>query len=199
MNDTKPSPAQAAAPSSGLDPTATLVENHRRFLEFLSRRVARPQDAEEILQEAYVRSLSRGDSIREHEASTAWFYRLLRNALVDYYRRRGAEQRLLQAARHELGGIVPAVDEELLDVVCNCIGSLLGTLKPSYADAIRQVDLGGRRVHDYAEAEGITPNNAAVRLHRAREALREKLVKTCGTCAVHGCSDCHCGSGAPCS
>jgi len=32
-----------------------------------------------------------------------------------------------------------------------------------------------------------------VRLHRARAALREKLVRSCRTCAEHGCLDCSCG------
>lgn len=186
-----------SGPPQGPEVAATLVDNHRRFLEFLTRRVARPEDAEEILQEAYVRSLARGDTIREHEASTAWFYRLLRNALVDYYRRRGAEQRALNAAGYELAGAerdgaVPAVDEELMGLVCGCVGSLVGTLKPSYAEAIRRVDLDGRAVHEYAGELGITANNAAVRLHRAREALRDKLLKSCGTCCLHGCMDCTC-------
>lgn len=194
---------EASSPGSPTGPGVAdvLVENHRRFLDFLERRVARPQDAEEILQEAYVRSLARGDSIRSEEATTAWFYRLLRNALVDHYRRRGAERRALDAAGYELAGAdregtTPALDEELMNVVCGCVSSLLTTLKPSYAEALRRVDLEGRRVADYADEAGITPNNAAVRVHRAREALRTKLMKSCGTCAVHGCVDCRCHGGS---
>lgn len=183
---------------------SALVENHRRFLAFLGRRVARPEDAEEILQEAYVRSITRGDTVREGEASTAWFYRLLRNALVDYYRRQGAEQRALDAMGQELAAhdatISPALDAELRNVVCGCVSALLPTLSPSYAEALRRVDLDGERVQDYATALGISANNAAVRLYRARQALREKLLRSCGTCAKHGCVDCQCGAssdGAP--
>jgi RNA polymerase sigma-70 factor (ECF subfamily) len=56
------------------------------------------------------------------------------------------------------------------------------------------VDLEGGSVGDYARKAGITPNNASVRLHRAREALRKQVEKTCGTCATHGCLDCTCGT-----
>ncbi len=49
--------------------------------------------AEEILQEAFVRSIGRGSTLRDGELATAWFYRLLRNALVDHHRRRDVEQR----------------------------------------------------------------------------------------------------------
>jgi RNA polymerase sigma-70 factor (ECF subfamily) len=32
-------------------------------------------------------------------------------------------------------------------------------------------------------------------VHRARKALRQQVEKACGTCAEHGCLDCHCKSG----
>jgi RNA polymerase sigma-70 factor (ECF subfamily) len=85
------------------------------------------------------------------------------------------------------------VDEELMEETCRCASSLLDTLKPDYAEALRRVDLGGASVKDWAEATGITANNASVRLHRAREALRRQVIRTCGTCAEHGCLDCSCG------
>ena len=53
-------------------------------------------------------------------------------------------------------------------------------------------DVDGVAVKDYAGTLGITAGNAAVRVHRAREALRKQVVRSCGTCAEHGCLDCHC-------
>jgi len=67
------------------------------------------------------------------------------------------------------------------------------TLKPEYATAIKRVDLDGATVVALAREAGITANNAGVRLHRAHEALRRQLALSCGTCATHGCLDCHCG------
>ena len=72
---------------------AAWVENHRRFLAFLERRVESRAAAEEILQEAFVRGLGQADEIRDDERAVAWFYRLLRNAVIDHYRARGAEAR----------------------------------------------------------------------------------------------------------
>jgi RNA polymerase sigma-70 factor (ECF subfamily) len=48
-------------------------------------------------------------------------------------------------------------------------------------------------VKDFAAAEGISATNAGVRVFRAREALRRQVVRSCGTCAEHGCIDCTCG------
>jgi RNA polymerase sigma-70 factor (ECF subfamily) len=174
------------------DAVRVLVDNHRRFLAFLQRRVGSREAAEDILQDAFVRGLGKMGSIRDGESAVAWFYRLLRNALVDHYRRAGAEARALEKIASLACGQEAAADEELREIVCGCIGSLIDLLKPEYAAAIRRVDLGGAPVKDFAAAAGITPGNAAVRLHRAREALRREVERACGTCATHGCLDCAC-------
>ena len=57
----------------------------------------------------------------------------------------------------------------------------------------RRVDLEGEAVNGAAQAIGITPNNAGVRLHRARKALLREVQRSCRTCATHGCLDCSCG------
>lgn len=179
------------------DVLRVLVENHARFLAFLERRVESRDVAEDLLQEALVRGYDRSGAVEgaDRESVIAWFYRVLRNALVDHYRRRGAEDRALARMAAETGdGVVPAVDEELMHTVCECVTSLLETLKPEYATALRRVELDGVPVHAFAKELGITPGNAGVRVHRAREALRRQVVKSCGTCTLHGCLDCRCGA-----
>ena len=169
----------------------SLVGNHRRFLAFLERRVGSRAVAEELLQAAYVRTLEKGGDLEEGEGAVAWFYRLLRNALVDHYRRQGAEGRALEREAREASELGP--DPELTQTVCACIHDLLPALKPEYAEMVRQVDLEGRGVPEVAREAGITANNAGVRLHRARQALKKQLERSCGTCASHGCLDCTCG------
>jgi RNA polymerase sigma factor (sigma-70 family) len=169
-----------------------LVDNHRRFLAFLERRVGSREDAEDILQEAFVRGLDKVGDVRDRESVVAWFYRLLRNAVADYYRRRGAADRALEWVASRETAVEDPLDDEFHEDVCSCLGSLMDALKPEYADALRKVELEGLSVRDYADSLEITPNNAAVRVHRAREALRRLVVRTCGTCAEHGCEDCTC-------
>jgi DNA-directed RNA polymerase specialized sigma24 family protein len=76
--------------------------------------------------------------------------------------------------------------------ICGCVREIAGALKPEYALAIQSVDIDEMPVQAYAAAAGITPNNAGVRLSRAREALRKQVKESCGTCAEHGCVECHC-------
>jgi RNA polymerase sigma factor (sigma-70 family) len=191
---------EAETAEAALDPgvMATLVHNHRRFLAFLERRVESREVAEELLQDAFVRSCEKGGELRQNESAVAWFYRLLRNAIVDHHRRTAAAKRATDRLALEAA---EAPDEELREEICRCVGELIDTLKPEYAEAIRRIDLGGASVKRFAEEESISASNAGVRVHRARRALRRQLERSCGSCAVHGCLDCQCGSaaGAPSS
>jgi RNA polymerase sigma-70 factor (ECF subfamily) len=164
---------------------ATLLALRAKFLRFVERRVGSAAIAEEIVQGAFVRALEAGPP--DGDGAVAWFYRVLRNAIVDRARRQAVEARAIE--RHAES---TAADPELRAAVCECIGGVLPTLRPDYADIVRQVDLEERPVAEVARAIGITPNNAAVRLHRARQALRGQLQRACGACAEHACLDCSC-------
>jgi RNA polymerase sigma-70 factor (ECF subfamily) len=168
-----------------------LVENRRAFLSFLESRVGRREVAEDVLQEAFARSLDKLP-LENDESAVAWFYRVLRNAVVDHYRRVGASDRALSALARQLDdGAEPDLDER--NAVCRCVTRLSETLKPEYALALRRIDVDGISVQDYATEEGITANNAGVRVFRARQALRKRVVHWCASCAERGCIDCTCG------
>jgi RNA polymerase sigma-70 factor (ECF subfamily) len=169
------------------------VGNHREFLAFLQKRVGDSALAEDILQEAFVRGLHKLDTLEQEESVVAWFYRVLRNAVIDHHRRRAAKDRKLEAFAAELEQQVEPHDE-VRGAVCRCVGTLATTLKPEYAEALQRVELDGVPVKDYAQEAGITGNNAAVRVFRARQALRKQVSRSCGTCADHGCLDCTCRS-----
>lgn len=169
----------------------TLVANHREFLGFLERRVGDRALAEDILQEAFVRGIDRIDTLRDGESVIAWFYRSLRNAATDSFRRQGAQGRALERAARELPASLES-SPELREAVCRCVGELAETLKPEYATALRRIEVDGLSVKDYAVEAGISQNNAAVRVFRAREALRKQVSASCGSCAEHGCLECHC-------
>ena len=171
---------------------SVMAENRRAFLSFLERRVGHRETAEDLLQESFARSL---DSVplEPEESITTWFYRVLRNGVIDHYRRKGVAERALDSLQKEIEEAPPEPAPDERDAVCRCVSRLSETLKPEYAQALRRVELDGLPVRDYASEAGITPNNAAVRLFRARETLRKRVVHWCGACAERGCVDCSCG------
>ena len=181
-----------STPTTALSPEAIakLVYGHREFLSFLERRVESRAVAEDILQSAFARGLERGAGV-DDEKVVAWFYRVLRNAVVDHYRQRSTAERVTEAWTREFPD-VQEPDAELRQEICRCVSSLLETLKPEYREALQIVDLQEGKLKDLAQQSGITAENAAVRVHRARAALRRQIEQACGTCSVHGCLDCSC-------
>ena len=170
-----------------------LVANHREFLAFLERRVASRTIAEDILQEAFARGLDRLGDMRSEESAVAWFYRVLRNAVIDHYRRNGSAARVLGAFAAEIEHAERIAPADVAGAVCQCVSRLAATLKPEYAEALRRIEVDQLPVNEFAAEQGISKSNAAVRVFRAREALRRRVVESCGTCAEHGCVDCTCG------
>jgi RNA polymerase sigma factor (sigma-70 family) len=173
------------------DAIADLIAQRMRFLHFVQKRVDSPVTAEDIIQSAYVRAIEQAPTLRNEESAVAWFYRILRNAVIDYYRHREAEDRALERWAQELA-IETTPDAETEKVVCECIGEVLPTMKPSYSEILRDVDLAELSLEAFAAKAGITTGNAAVRIHRARQALRKQLALVCGICAKHACVNCTC-------
>lgn len=175
---------------------ADLIQQRRQFLHFVRRRVDSTDTAEDIIQSAYTRAIEQSPTLRNEESAVAWFYRILRNAVIDHYRHRAAEDRALDRWAEDLL-TQPAPDAATESIVCECIGDVLITMKPAYSEILREVDLSGNSLEAFATKSGITSGNAAVRVHRARQALKKRLTTVCGTCSKHGCIDCSCASNSP--
>ena len=172
-------------------PLATLLDNHRAFLAYLERRVGDRSLAEDILQDAFAKLVDRPGQAPADETVVRWFYRTLRNAAIDQFRRRATADRAADAFAREMETRTEP-DSEIASEICGCVSRLAGTLKAEYADALQTIDVEGLPVKTYAAQRGLTAGNAGVRVFRAREALRRRVQESCGTCAEHGCRDCDC-------
>jgi RNA polymerase sigma factor (sigma-70 family) len=166
-----------------------LLDARDQFLGYIRKRIDDPELAEDILQDSLLRAIRAAPDLRDEERLIPWFYRVLQNAIVDAYRRRGVERAHVVVADAPEIAAEPEDDAEL----CRCFERLIPTLKSEYADVIEAIELGNESTDVAADRLGITPNNLKVRRHRARQALRRKLEETCRTCADHGCLACTCG------
>lgn len=172
-------------------PLATLLDNHRAFLAYLERRTGDRGLAEDILQDAFAKLVERPEQAPADETVVRWFYRTLRNAAIDHFRRRATAARTAEAFAREMETHIEP-GPEITSEICACVSRLAGTLKADYADALQTIDIEGLPVKTYAQQRGLTAGNAGVRVFRAREALKRRIQESCGTCAEHGCRDCDC-------
>lgn len=176
-------------------PIDRLLAEEPAFRQFLRRRIGDEALAADLLQQSFVRALQQQHTLKNEESVVPWFYRVLRNAVIDYYRARASEERRDAAYEQELvaaGDHRAPPDDKEVAAVCACLHRLLPDLRPGHADLLRRMDLGQEEPEAVAKALGISRNNLTVRLHRARQALRAGLEEACGLCSRHGCLNCTC-------
>jgi len=167
-----------------------LAAGRARYLDFVRRRVNDSELAEDLLQDAVLRGIEAAPDIADAERMSAWFHRVLRNAIVDYYRRQHVRRRRTVALADDAD--VPEAPPDYEPELCECFRELIPTLKPEYGAVLLRMDLADADPVTVAAELGITLNNLKVRRHRARQALRERLLASCRLCAEHGCLDCTC-------
>jgi len=168
--------------------TEQLLGQRAAFLRFLAAKVGL-EAAEDILQSCYLKLIEKEPQLQKDESVVSWFYTVLRHATVDYYRRNATRDR----AHEQFASDAPvSYETEMKANICQCLSGVFETLKTEYRSALQAVDLDGQSIAEYASSEGITPNNAGVRLHRARKAAAKRLTQFCGACAEHKCLDCTC-------
>jgi RNA polymerase sigma factor (sigma-70 family) len=164
-----------------------LVEKHLRegrpgHLRFLRSRLRSREDAEDVLQEFALKAIQGADRLTDLTKVEAWLSIALRNALFDRYRRNAGRARLQDSVRVE-----PTCEPEepgALERPLDCLSHAIDDLKPESAALLRRSELQETPLKVVAEAMAITANNAGVRVHRAREALRQVMKARCAACAT---------------
>jgi DNA-directed RNA polymerase specialized sigma24 family protein len=124
-------------------PLDTLLSHRARFLGFVRARVADREAAEDLLQQAYTKVIEHpADVPAGHEVP--WFYRVLRNAVIDRHRRLDVEGRQREQWEHDPTRVFRPEQRGRL---CRCTMKALASLKPQHADIITAV---GRSCADNA-------------------------------------------------
>ncbi|MGE3275338.1 MAG: RNA polymerase sigma factor [Vicinamibacterales bacterium] len=146
------------------------------------------EDAEDVMQEALLKTYRHLSRIRQPEYFRTWLYRTVRNAClmkrrlrVDEPRRLASLDELLPARDgdgHPIDPIDPGPDPE--DVLGNTrlrrrIRAALGRLPGPFRLVVFLRELEGLSTREVAEVMGISEANVKTRLHRARLALRREL------------------------
>lgn len=157
-----------------------LVASLPFYRRVASRSLRNPHDTEDVVQSFALKALERAGQLREPLAAPGWLWRLLNTTLLDYVRQRGrrsAREIPFDFQRHDIA------EEPVLSFepeVSRIVTAALAGLKREYAKVLVEVDLRERPTADVAAEIGITLNNLAVRLHRARRSARRHVEGTLG-------------------
>jgi RNA polymerase sigma-70 factor (ECF subfamily) len=164
------------------------AEFQPKILRYLSR-MAGETEAEDLTQEVFARVASSLESFRGEAQLSTWLYRIATNAALD--RLRGMPKQptveLDQAAEGMAdknawtGEKKPAVESQVYrDEMNECIRGFIAGLPENYRSVMLLADFEGLKNEEIADVLGLTLDTVKIRLHRARERLKEELVAHCG-------------------
>lgn len=161
--------------------TPTTADLWERFssqlLGFIQRRVADPQEAEDLLQEIFLRIHTHIDTLQDEQRLAPWIYQVARNAIIDRHRttRPWVELDETIPANPEQDGSEPDPAVEL----AAGLGEMVSSLPEKYRLAVEMSELEGMRQQEVAEKLGLSLSGAKSRVQRGREMLRQELLDCC--------------------
>lgn len=160
--------------------SATTLELWQRFgadlRRFIARRVPEPADAEDVLQDVFVKIHARLDTVQDEERVAAWVYQIARNAIVDYHRRQRATMDLSEIAAMEAED---EPDDTVDHEVARWLKPMIDDLPDKYREAIWLTEFEGLSQVELAGRLGISVSGAKSRVQRGRTLLRHDLLDCC--------------------
>ena len=156
-----------------------------RLLAFIRSRVTNGDDAEDILHEVFVRAVRSPNVLASVDNLVAWLFRIARNRVVDWYRRRGRRQEtsLDADAGDETPGLLELIADTSIDLDRDLVRRMtvnaLSNAVASLPDAQREAFVGnvieGRTFREMAQQTGTPLGTLLARKRRAVARLRETL------------------------
>lgn len=145
-----------------------------RLRSWLRSRLGNEADAEDVLQEVFLRAHQRLDQLRDEERIAGWLHQIARNAVTGHFRRRPAA-----APADELEAVAPDEPSSADAALGAWVAAEVQNLPEPYREALELTELGDLNQREAAERLGISHSGLKSRVQRGRAQLRERLAACC--------------------
>jgi RNA polymerase sigma-70 factor, ECF subfamily len=159
-------------------------ELEARLRPFVARRVSSAADADDIIQEVFLRLLRGLPALREEERFGPWVYQVARNAITDHHRQQArnplAHEDTLEIAEEPLdGGGEGGEDGAVAEQLALDMAPVVAQLPSPYREAITLTELQGMTQRAAADLLGVSLSGMKSRVQRGRAQLRDLLQACC--------------------
>ena len=144
--------------------------------QFILKRVVDEDNAEDILQDVFVKIHTRIHTLRDEEKLPGWIYQIARNAIYDYYR---AQRDTLALPDSAMLIAEEPLNASAIEELLPCIREMVERLPAEYRQALILTEYDGLSQKELAERLGISYSGAKSRVQRAREKLKTMLLDCC--------------------
>ncbi len=155
------------------------TEIERRLRPFISRRVARKEDADDVLQEVLLRIHRSLDTLRDEERFDAWIHRVAQHAIADHLRTHVRHPPSTTAQAPDIADARLDDDDAVARELSQCVSGFVAMLPSPYREAITLTELEGRTQKEAAEMLGVSLSAMKSRVQRGRLRLRAMLEDCC--------------------
>ena len=169
---------------------AVVVPHLDRLLAFAIRRSDSVADAEDAVQEAFVRAWLGFADLRDDALARPWIYRILRTVLSDAREKAGRRQQLVYITRLEDAHdeVVGGEHDELFSQVVarldsEAIHRALRKIPEDFATAVELHDIDGFKYAEIADIVGVPIGTVVCRLSRGRKLLAGAIMADRGAAA----------------
>ena len=150
------------------------------------RMTRNPQDAEDLVQETYLKAYKAFHSFKKGTNLKAWLYRIMTNTYINSYRKKQrqpvqqlteeiTDYQLYTTSSHDSTGLESAEVLALENLPNSDIVDALNQLSDDYRLVVYLADVEGLAYKEIAEAMGTPLGTVMSRLHRGRKQLRGLL------------------------
>ena len=170
----------ADTPAPDSDPAALWASFAPPLRGFLARRVPPGVDADDLLQDVFLRVIQHLGELRSTDRPEAWLFQIARNALHDSLRARLRRDSRTDVLEFDPPAQTDATADEAAEAeLAPCLTAMVERLAEPYRTAITLTSLQGITQADAARQLGISNSGMKSRVQRGREQLRQMLVRCC--------------------
>jgi RNA polymerase sigma-70 factor, ECF subfamily len=162
-----------------MDPITNIFKSFDSSIHALICKKVNHQDyCHDILQEVYIKVMQNIDKVEKADNQRSYLLRIADNAVTDYFRnRKNKDLKELKDTETLIDKSV-AIDKSIQLADC-CLRPMIDQLEKNYRDALIFTELEGLTQKQFAHRVGISPANAKIRVHRARQKLKEVIINCC--------------------